>query len=253
MEINSTNRINSTIKRFRQQKGFTQDTIADRLCMARSTYSKLESGSTTLPYEKLVKISEILGVPVYEIIQENGDLFFKSLFDEFSLMLTLTEYTLSITHYEMIPYDSLQPEHLALLLSKKIFGRKAYEATPLGGRIYKFGPKEAFRWMVENCGMAVLFQQRMIKDEYWLKKWKAYKEDLNPQFEIDDEEYFDVFVIMLTMPGGERKLVQFAERDFPEGADEWDALNYIVEKTGAQDGELMAICNQYDPVSEIVS
>ncbi len=227
--------------------------MADRLFMARSTYSKLESGSTTLPYDKLISISKILNVPVYEILTEDGELFLSSLFDKFSLMLSQTYHTLSETLFTTIPYDNLEPKHLAQLLPKGITSREAYEDTPLGGRIYKFGPKEAFQRMMQHYGMDVLFEENMIKDKYWLQKWKAYKGNTNSEFELDDKEYFVVHIIMLTMLDAEERWVQMAERDFPEGADEDEVLNYIVNKTGALTGEYMAFTiDGYDPFSEII-
>ena len=73
------------------------------------------------------------------------------------------------------------------------------------------------------------------------------------QFVVNDPIHMVVHLITLTMPGGGERFVQLAERDFPEGADEWEALEYIVEKTGAYDGEFMAITYEgYDPFSEIV-
>ncbi|MCJ8167130.1 helix-turn-helix domain-containing protein [Pontibacter sp. E15-1] len=201
--------------------------------MARSTYSKLESGSTGLPYEKLISISRLLDIPVYEIIHENEELFFKSLVDRFSLMLLLAEHIIVEAMYRMVPYEDLQAKHLELLLPKGFSTREAYEATPLGGRVYEFGPKEAFERMMQHLGMQILFEEKMIKDDYWLKRWKAYKDKSNPEFEIDDREYFRMHIIMLSMSNREERLVQIAERDLPEGADEWDVLNYVVEKTGA--------------------
>lgn len=246
-------KITTTIRQLRKKKGFTQKSIAERLHMARSTYSKIESGNTALDYERLVNISKVLDVPVSEIIKENGDPVFKSIAEELSLMLLQTDDQLSEKLYRMIQYQDLKPEHKKLLQEKGFDSQEAYENTPLGGRIYAFGPKDVFLFMVQNCGMEVLFQRNMILNDYWTKRWKTCLKREGSEIEIDDRDYFVTYIFMLKMPGNKERWVQFAERDFPEGADEWDALDYLKEKTGALDGKIMCWGKDgYDPVTEII-
>lgn len=262
--------ITSIIKQLRKKKGLTQKTMAERLHMARSTYSKIESGNTALNYERLVNISKVLNVPLTEIIIENGDSIFKSIAEEFSLMLHLTEYWLSEKLYRMVAYKDLKPEHKKLLQEKGFNNQEAYENTPLGGRIYEFGPRDVFRFIVENCGMDVLFRRNMILDDYWNCKWKKYLKEksktsidfnADEQFyignkntiEIDDTDYFLVYMIELKMPGNKNRHVQFAERDFPEGVDEWGALDYLKVKTGALDGDILCFSiDGYEHITEII-
>lgn len=101
--------INIVIRRLREAKGFTHQTMAERLHIARSTYSKLESGKTELNYRTLVNISKALNVPLTIIIKDNSDTDFKSISDELAIMLFQTHHQLTKVHYEMIPYNELKP------------------------------------------------------------------------------------------------------------------------------------------------
>lgn len=258
--------INERIKQLRKQKGFTQESMAERLHIARSTYSKLESGNTKLDHDRLINISKILDVPISEI----DDPVLKSISDELSLMLSQTNEQLSEKLYRVIPFENLTSKHFELLRQKNFDNKDAYEDTPLGGRIYKFGPRNVFGFMIENCGMEVLFQRNLILDDYWIYRWKEYlksKEKIkmffdengkfniedNNDIEYDDKDYFLVYMILLKFTGNKEQCVQYAERDFPEGVNEWEALEYLKNKTGALDGEILCFSiDGYDPVTEII-
>lgn len=259
----------TTIKRLRRERRLTHKSIADRLNMARSTYSKIESGDTALDIERLINISKVLDVPVTEILKENGDPVFSSIVDELEMMLLLTHEQLSQIKYRMVAYENLTLQQKEILRKKGFNTREEYEDTPLGGRIYEFGPRRLFRFMVENCHMSVLFERNLIKDEHWRKRWEDYLksranisfgfkndggyyyEDKN-EIEIDDHDYFIVNIILLKLPGGKEEYYQFAMRDFPEGFDEMDAVEYIKTKKGAWDGDIVCFTTDgYDPVTEI--
>ncbi|AUX18645.1 helix-turn-helix domain-containing protein [Flavobacterium columnare] len=62
------------IKKIREQKGLTQQTIADLIVMHRSNYSKIESGQRELSIDALNKIAKYFGMTTDEIInfEENG-------------------------------------------------------------------------------------------------------------------------------------------------------------------------------------
>jgi transcriptional regulator with XRE-family HTH domain len=261
--------IKTTIKRLRKEKHLTHKSMGERLNMARSTYSKLESGETKLDCTILVNISKVLDVPLSDIIKENGDPVFKSFSAELDLMLLQTEYWLSQMKYSMIPFSKLTTEHIKLLKEKGFNTKEDYENTPLGGRIYDFGPRDLFRFMVENCGMSVLFERSLITNEHWKKRWNNYlksKEKISINFnkvedfvyedknevQVDDHDYFLVYIFQLKFSGGKEQYFQLAERNFPEGADEFDALELIKLKTGALDGDIVCFTTDgYDPVTDI--
>ena len=260
-------KITKTIKQLRKQKGFTQKSMAERLQMARSTYSKLESGNTKLDFERLVNISKALDVTIVEIID---DPVYNSISEELTLMLFSTDYQLSGKLCRTTPYEELTAENLQLLRKKGFDNKEKYEDTPLGGRIYAFGPRDVFRFMVEDCGMETLFRSNLIKDSYWTQKYQEYKKQkdkisicLNENgqieyedkdhIEIDDRDYFVVFIIELIMQGNKDRWVQISERDFPEGTDERGALEYVINKTGALSGQIMCFSLEgYGPEFEII-
>ncbi|MBY0426616.1 MAG: helix-turn-helix domain-containing protein [Cytophagales bacterium] len=269
-------KVNITIKELRKKKGITQKSMAERLFMSRSTFSKIESGNTNLYYDTLASISKILDIPISEIIKENEDQVFKSRENDLSLMLYQTNYWLSEKLYKIVPFNELSIKQKKLLKEKGFDTKEKYENTLLGGRLYKFGPKDVFRHMVENYGMDVLFKRKMLFDRYWNLKWEKYLKDKekwnalleendfeslfdnerfdeNGDWEIDEREYFSVCYILLSMPENKQKLVQFARRDFPNGADESEVSEYLMMKTGALFVEFLSEGFEgYDPVNEII-
>lgn len=56
------------LKTLRKQRGFTQETLAERLNVVRQTVSKWEKGLSVPDAELLVKLSEILEVPVSTLL-----------------------------------------------------------------------------------------------------------------------------------------------------------------------------------------
>ena len=56
------------LKTLRKQRGFTQETLAERLSVVRQTVSKWEKGLSVPDAELLVKLSEILEVPVSTLL-----------------------------------------------------------------------------------------------------------------------------------------------------------------------------------------
>lgn len=118
--------------------------------------------------------------------------------------------------------------------------------------------------------MDVLFRSNLVQDEHWTSRWQEFiKErgkisicpDENGQFQsedgkdvqLDDTDYHTVFIIELKMPGNIDRWVQISERNFPEGGDEWDALEYVKLMTGAIDGQIVCFTiDGYDGVTEIV-
>ncbi len=55
------------IKKYRHINELTQQEIADRLGIDRTTYSKYESGKATPQFNNIIKLSEIYGVSVGEL------------------------------------------------------------------------------------------------------------------------------------------------------------------------------------------
>lgn len=56
--------IGESIRKFRDEKCYTQDFMANRLGITQSAYYKIESGVVKIKTERLIQIAEILGKPI---------------------------------------------------------------------------------------------------------------------------------------------------------------------------------------------
>ena len=56
------------LKQIRQQKGLSQQELAERLCVVRQTISKWEKGLSLPDAEMLVNLADALGISVYELL-----------------------------------------------------------------------------------------------------------------------------------------------------------------------------------------
>jgi transcriptional regulator with XRE-family HTH domain len=242
-------KIKQEMKKLREAKGMSQAALAERLNMARSTYSKMENGNTQITVAILFRLSEIFSVPL-ETFKGTDAMCFDSI-------LHATQDSLSKLLFRSVPFEDLTEEHHAELKKNNISSKEEYEANPIKGRIYRFGPKDVFRYMMEDCNMMPLFQNNYIKDEYLLNSWNQYlanREVNKILFEIDTREYFTVFIYSLTLKGGELLICQVAERDFPIGIDEFDCLEILMRKLGANEGDIL--CggfDGYDSFSRVIS
>lgn len=62
------NKVNTTIKRLRQDKGLNQEQLADQLHVTRQAVSNWETGKTQPDIETLTQIAEYFGVSVERLI-----------------------------------------------------------------------------------------------------------------------------------------------------------------------------------------
>lgn len=58
----------TNIRTKRKRSRLTQAVMAERLCMNKLAYERLERGITTLTVDRLIKIAEVLRVKVGELI-----------------------------------------------------------------------------------------------------------------------------------------------------------------------------------------
>jgi len=68
--------IQEKIKNIRELKNLTQEYIAEKLGITQAAYSKIESGTTKISYDKLLHISNILGVEIQELLNFDGQSLF---------------------------------------------------------------------------------------------------------------------------------------------------------------------------------
>lgn len=69
--------IGERIRQLRQQKGFSQENMADQLNISTTAYGDIERGKTDVTLSRLYKISEVLGTGLAPILgisrQEEGE------------------------------------------------------------------------------------------------------------------------------------------------------------------------------------
>jgi len=61
--------VRCNIYRIRQEKNYTQEYMADELCISQSQYCKKENGTQKFSFEEIVKIAEILKVETKELLE----------------------------------------------------------------------------------------------------------------------------------------------------------------------------------------
>lgn len=63
--------IHDTIRMLRVAKEWTLEEMADKIPMSRSGYVKIEQGESALMSDKLIRISEVLGIELVDLIRLN--------------------------------------------------------------------------------------------------------------------------------------------------------------------------------------
>lgn len=67
--------IGERIKKFRENKNYTQEHLASKLGMSQNAYSKMESGGSKVSTERLQKIAEILETPIEKFLCDEQKVF----------------------------------------------------------------------------------------------------------------------------------------------------------------------------------
>lgn len=65
--------IAKTLKKLRENSGFTQKQVADSINVERSTYAYYETGKTTPDIDTILKLAKIFNVPYTDILTEEFD------------------------------------------------------------------------------------------------------------------------------------------------------------------------------------
>lgn len=61
-------KIGSGIRSARESRGYSQDYMAEMLKICQSAYAHIESGKTALSLDRLIRISEILEIDIYDLL-----------------------------------------------------------------------------------------------------------------------------------------------------------------------------------------
>ena len=65
--------IGQNIRTLRQQKGWSQSEVAQRLHISIPAVSKIENGNTDVNFSRLQQIAEIFGIRTHEIISKSDE------------------------------------------------------------------------------------------------------------------------------------------------------------------------------------
>lgn len=74
--------VGNKIKKIRELKNLTQEHISEQLGMSQSSYSKLETGETDIPIERLRQISTIFGLKPEDILSFDENMVFNVMYNK---------------------------------------------------------------------------------------------------------------------------------------------------------------------------
>ncbi|MDU0372127.1 helix-turn-helix domain-containing protein [Hymenobacter endophyticus] len=258
------------LKHLRGLRKLNHQQMADRLHICRSAYTKMEANTASIRLEQLHRIAAVLEVSPALLASAQASSSDSQTWNDFDLMLETAFYHLS-QKFTVVPYDELTEQQLSLVTSKGFGSREAYEDTPLNGRLYTYGPRQAIDELFRGLSFATLFEYQLIQNPTWLTRWQRHQtaparaklaSALPPELqallvdepEVDETDYLVVLLITLTMPDGSEQHVELAHRDIPDGMDEQQALEQLITSRGASDGEIMAFTfDGYTTYEEIVT
>ena len=63
-------KIGSKLLKIREERVATQEEMAHLLGMSPSSYARLERGETSLPFEDLSRVAQVLNIPIYEFLPD---------------------------------------------------------------------------------------------------------------------------------------------------------------------------------------
>ncbi|TCD27788.1 XRE family transcriptional regulator [Pedobacter psychrodurus] len=90
------------IRKFRDEKCYTQSYIASQLGIGQSAYQKIESGDVKISMERLIQIANILGKPIDAFIPENNN--------QSENVKTVQKIQIAKTEYDLIHKIIIQQE-----------------------------------------------------------------------------------------------------------------------------------------------
>ncbi|KFF18843.1 helix-turn-helix domain-containing protein [Chryseobacterium sp. JM1] len=76
--------LGTKLTRLRNNKGYTQQEVADRLQISQPAYSKWESDAVRPDLESLLKISNIYEIDLKELVDDAGHIISNNTFDSYS-------------------------------------------------------------------------------------------------------------------------------------------------------------------------
>jgi transcriptional regulator with XRE-family HTH domain len=66
------------VRQLRELKGYSQQYMADKLCVSQRAYSKMETNETRLDWSKITKIAEVLEMDPMDMVSFDDNLIFNN-------------------------------------------------------------------------------------------------------------------------------------------------------------------------------
>ncbi|MGG5210120.1 helix-turn-helix domain-containing protein [Chryseobacterium sp. MIQD13] len=113
--------LGTKLTRLRNNKGYTQQEIADKLQISQPAYSKWESDAVRPDLENLFKISNIYGIDLKELVDDAGHIISNNTFDSYSSNAIGTVYnaTFNVHSAELIESVMSNQKDITQLLNNQ--------------------------------------------------------------------------------------------------------------------------------------
>ncbi len=198
--------IYSNIKKLREKKGFSQQQMADRLCIVVSGYGKIERGHTHVTFERLMQIADIFQMSVIDIISyklsdkekelaRQSDLKLQELVDKAKggelaayqeqindIVEARHEHARS-AYVEVVPFNDLAEWELNYLKQGGVTNEDEYINSGLF--ICQNTPdanKKAFDEIISDYETHTFFEKGLVTQPLFVELWADYKKNDKPKF-----------------------------------------------------------------------
>lgn len=119
----------------RNKKGWTQDELAEKLFVSRQSVSKWENGQNYPSIEIIIKISDLFGLTIDELLRSDEELTKKVIEESKQLAYPKLKFTFDVLFLAGVVFLVIK---LVILLLNKV---ASLDITLLGGKLlWNFGP-----------------------------------------------------------------------------------------------------------------
>nr|WP_262894901.1 helix-turn-helix transcriptional regulator [Hymenobacter guriensis] len=178
----------------RKNAGLTQEQLAHRMHMSRTSYCKLEMGQTAITFLHIQRLSSALDISM-------SQLFVTPNFNDATSELQFMRQSLESMIYsrlgsaegefeERIPFEELGELDWDWLRFNGIETRRQYEAAPMFvSRTSSAGAALAFAQVVQDMDIYSWFHHGIIQDNLLLKWWEAHQAVNEPYFAFENTPF----------------------------------------------------------------
>ena len=192
----------TSLRELRKRAQKSQEQLAAVLHITRSAYSKLERNQTELSVKRACQIAQFLAIPVSELLPlptpnpaavgtPAAELLYLRAAAEHSVLDAYIRAGMGCQ--ENIPFDELDENCWVYLDLCGIKTREEYEAASgLITQAASGSSQQAFEQILRNPGIYALFEHGIIREEFLLDFWQAFKAKGTPYFEFEDKPFGSV-------------------------------------------------------------